>query len=154
EEGRPNLSAVESSGRNLARNLRPGMLVVLESTTYPGPTEELLLPLLEQSGLRAGADFHLAFSPERIDPGNPTYGIRNTPKVVGGITRESTERARAFYSRFIDTVVPAKGAKEAETAKLLENTYRHINIALVNEMAQFCHELGIDLWNVIEMAKT
>src|SRR5690606_38697605 len=130
------------------------MLVVLESTTYPGTTEEVVRPILEEGGLVAGRDFALAFSPERIDPGNPVYGMKNTPKVVGGLTPECTDRAAAFYGRFVDTVVPAKGTREAETAKLLENTYRHINIALVNEMARFCHELGIDLWNVIEMAKT
>src|SRR5690625_175616 len=154
QEGRPDLAAVEIAGQTVARHLQPGMLVVLESTTYPGTTDELVRPLLEAGGLQAGMDFHLAFSPERIDPGNPTYGIRNTPKVVGGVTAACTEHAAGFYGRFIETVVPAKGAREAETAKLLENTYRHINIALVNEMAQFCHELGIDLWNVIEMAKT
>ncbi len=128
---------------------------MLESTTYPGTTEEFLQPILEAgSGLRVGIDLSLAFSPERIDPGNPTFGIANTPKVVGGVTPDCTERARAFYSRFIDEVVTARGTREAEMAKLLENTYRHVNIALVNEMVQFCHELDIDLWNVIELART
>jgi UDP-N-acetyl-D-glucosamine dehydrogenase len=128
---------------------------VLESTTYPGTTEEVLRPLLEDpSGLVAGRDFHLAFSPERIDPGNARYGVANTPKVVGGLTAACTERASDFYGRFIDTVVRARGTREAEMAKLLENTYRHVNIAMVNEMAQFCHELQIDLWNVIELART
>lgn len=154
QEGRPDLAAVEAASRTVARHLRPGMLVVLESTTYPGTTEEFVRPMLEESGLRAGEDFDLAYSPERIDPGNAVYRVANTPTVVGGITAASTEAARAFYGRFIDTVVPAKGTREAETAKLLENTYRHINIALVNEMAQFCHALGIDLWNVIDMAAT
>ena len=154
EDTRPNVGAVESAARAIARNLTPGTLVVLESTTYPGTTEELVQPLLEESGLRAGVDFHLAFSPERIDPGNPTYGLVNTPKIVGGLTPQSTERARAFYGRFVDTTIAAKGPREAETAKLLENTYRHVNIALVNEMAQFCHELDIDLWNAIDMAST
>ena len=155
DEGGPDLRAVTSAAQSVGRNLRSGMLVVLESTTYPGTTEELVRPLLESaSRLDATSDFHLAFSPERIDPGNPVYGVGNTPKVVGGITPESTVAAAEFYGRFVDTVVPAKGAREAETAKLLENTYRHINIALVNEMARFCHELGIDLWDVIRLAKT
>jgi nucleotide sugar dehydrogenase len=155
EEGGPDLSAVRGAGEAVARHLRPGTLVVLESTTYPGTTEEFLLPILEAgSGLRAGVDFNLAFSPERIDPGNATFGVRNTPKVVGGFTPACTERAAAFYSRFVDQVVRARGTREAEMAKLLENTYRHVNIAMVNEMAQFCHELGIDLWNVIDLAKS
>ncbi|MFE5310140.1 nucleotide sugar dehydrogenase [Isoptericola sp. NPDC056573] len=154
QDGGPDLGAVIAATRTVAGVLEPGMVVVLESTTYPGTTEEVLKPILEEGGLRCGEDFHLAFSPERIDPGNPTYGMKNTPKVVGGLTPEATERAAALYSRFVDTVVVAKGAREAETAKLLENTYRHINIALVNEMARFCHELGIDLWDVIRLAKT
>lgn len=154
EDGAPDLGAVTGATQTVARQLHPGQVVVLESTTWPGTTEELAQPLLEAGGLKVGVDFHLAFSPERIDPGNPTYGVKNTPKVVGGVTPECTDRAAAFYRRFIDTVVPAKGTREAETAKLLENTYRHINIALVNEMARFCHELGIDLWNVISLAAT
>jgi len=155
EDGGPDLSAVRGAGEAVARHLRPGTLVVLESTTYPGTTEEFLLPILEGgSGLRAGVDFNLAFSPERIDPGNATFGVRNTPKVVGGFTPACTERAAAFYGRFVDQVVRARGTREAEMAKLLENTYRHVNIAMVNEMAQFCHELGIDLWNVIDLAKS
>jgi len=155
EEGGPDLSAVRSAGESVGDYLRPGTLVVLESTTYPGTTEEFLLPILEQrSGLKAGTDFSLAFSPERIDPGNAHYGVRNTPKVVGGMTADCTAQATKFYAQFIDTVVEARGTREAEMAKLLENTYRHVNIAMVNEMAQFCHELGIDLWNVIELAKS
>lgn len=155
EDGGPDLAAVRGAGEAVARHLQPGTLVVLESTTYPGTTEEYLLPILESgSGLRAGVDFNLAFSPERIDPGNATFGVRNTPKVVGGLSAACTERAAAFYSRFVDQVVTARGTREAEMAKLLENTYRHVNIAMVNEMAQFCHELGIDLWNVIELAKS
>jgi len=130
------------------------MLVVLESTTYPGTTDEVLAPILEESGLKAGVDFNLAFSPERIDPGNPTFGMRNTPKVVGGHTSDCTQRAAAFYGQFVETVLTARGTREAETAKLLENTYRHVNIALVNEMARFCHELDIDLWDVINLAAT
>ncbi len=154
-DGRPELGAVRSAAEAVARNLSPGTLVVLESTTYPGTTQEVIEPILvEGSGLVAGVDFYLAFSPERIDPGNQVYGLANTPKVVGGVTKGATRRAADFYRRFVDTVVPAKSAREAETAKLLENTYRHINIALVNEMARFCHELDIDLWDVINLAKT
>jgi nucleotide sugar dehydrogenase len=138
----------------IAPHLHQGMLVVLESTTYPGTTEDEVRPRLEESGLVAGRDFHLAFSPERIDPGNPVYGMKNTPKVVGGVTPECTQKAAEFYGAFVDTVVQAKGTREAEMAKLLENTYRHINIALVNEMARFCHELDIDLWDVIRAAST
>ncbi|MGC0274653.1 nucleotide sugar dehydrogenase [Pseudactinotalea sp. Z1739] len=154
-EGGPDLGPVVSAGQAVGRQLKAGMTVILQSTTYPGTTDEVLVPLLEEgSGLKAGVDFHVAFSPERIDPGNAKFGMRNTPKVVGGLTPESTAAAVAFYERFVDTVVPAKGPREAEMAKLLENTYRHINIALVNEMARFAHELDIDLWNVIDMAKT
>nr|WP_306238222.1 nucleotide sugar dehydrogenase [Ornithinimicrobium sp. HY1745] len=152
DEGGPDLRAVEGAVDAVARNLQPGMLVVLESTTYPGTTDEVVRPKLEAGGLVAGTDFHLAFSPERIDPGNETFGAKNTPKVVGGQTPACTEAAAAFYGQFVDTIVRAKGTREAETAKLLENTYRHINIALVNEMARFCHELGIDLWDVIDAA--
>ncbi|MGI9196435.1 MAG: nucleotide sugar dehydrogenase [Candidatus Nanopelagicales bacterium] len=153
-DGGPDLGAVLGATRAIADHLRPGHLVVLESTTYPGTTDDEVRPVLEQTGLLAGRDFHLAFSPERIDPGNPTFGMRNTPKVVGGHTPECTEAAALFYGRFVDTVVKARGTREAEMAKLLENTYRHINIALVNEMARFCHELGIDLWDVIAAAKS
>ncbi|MEI8056213.1 MAG: nucleotide sugar dehydrogenase [Actinomycetes bacterium] len=154
EGGSPDLTALRNATRMIADHLHPGMLVVLESTTYPGTTEDELRPALEATGLLAGDDFHLAFSPERIDPGNATYGIRNTPKVVGGVTPSCTSVASEFYEQFIDTVIRVKGAREAETAKLLENTYRHINIALVNEMARFCHELDIDLWDVIRAAST
>jgi nucleotide sugar dehydrogenase len=153
-EGEPDLGAVIAATTTISRQLRKDHLVVLESTTYPGTTDEIVRPILERGGLRAGTDFHLAFSPERVDPGNPTYGIANTPKVVGGHTPESTEVAAAFYGRFIETIVPSKGTREAEMTKLLENTYRHINIALVNEMAQFCHEMDIDLWEVIRNAAT
>jgi UDP-N-acetyl-D-glucosamine dehydrogenase len=153
-DGGPDLTAVRAAGHTVAEHLRSGMLVVLESTTYPGTTDEILRPILEKSGLVAGADFNLAFSPERIDPGNPTYGLKNTPKVVGGHTAQCTDRAVAFYQKFVDTVVAARGTREAEMAKLLENTYRHVNIALVNEMSRFCHELDIDLWDVIRCAAT
>ena len=154
EDGGPDLGAVRAAVSDIAAQLQRGQVVVLESTTYPGTTEEIVQPMLEAGGLKAGTDFHLAFSPERIDPGNPTFGAKNTPKVVGGVTPESTEAAAELYGRVVDTVVRTKGTREAEMAKLLENTYRHINIALVNEMARFCHELGIDLWDVIDAAKT
>lgn len=150
----PDLRAITAATSTVARHLQPGMLVILESTTYPGTTDEVVRPLLEASGLAAGLDFHLAFSPERIDPGNETFGVHNTPKVIGGHTPACSQRAAEFYRRFVKTVVTTKGTREAETAKLLENTYRHINIALVNEMARFCHELGIDLWDVIRAAAT
>jgi UDP-N-acetyl-D-glucosamine dehydrogenase len=154
-DGAPDLSAVRAAVAMTGRLLRPGMLVVLESTTYPGTTDEIVRPMLEKaSGLTAGADFALAFSPERIDPGNTSYGIKNTPKIVGGQTTACTEAAAHFYGRLCDRVVRAKSAREAEMAKLLENTYRHVNIALVNEMAIFCNELGVDLWNAIDCAAT
>lgn len=153
-EGGPDLFAVRAATESITPHLRPGALVVLESTTYPGTTEEVVQVILERSGLAAGVDFHLAFSPERIDPGNPVYGIKNTPKIVGGVTPACTERAAAFYELFVDTVVRAKGTREAEMAKLLENTYRHVNIALVNEMAQFARQLGVDLWDVIGCAES
>ena len=130
---------------------------MLESTTYPGTTEEVRAPAARggRRAARRAQDFYLAFSPERIDPGNPDYGLRNTPKVVGGTARRPAPSGRsAFYGKFVDPVVPARGTREAEMAKLLENTYRHVNIALVNEMARFCHELGIDLWDVISCAAT
>ena len=155
DEGGPDLSAVTAASTAIAARLRPGTLVILESTTYPGTTEEVVKPILETgSGLTAGVDFALAFSPERVDPGNSVYGIGNTPKVVGGLTEECGRVACAFYRRFIETVVQAKGTREAEMAKLLENTYRHVNIALVNEMAIFCQELGVDLWDAIACAAT
>lgn len=155
DAGAPDLGAVEAATRMVGEQLRPGTLVVLESTTYPGTTDEICLPILEElSGLQCGSDFLLAFSPERVNPGDPVYGIKNTPKLVGGVTPVATAAAEAFYSRFIDTVVALSGAKEAETAKLLENTFRHVNIALVNEMAKVCHELGIDIWEVIRGAAT
>jgi UDP-N-acetyl-D-glucosamine dehydrogenase len=151
----PDLTAVRAAGETAGRLLRRGTLVVLESTTYPGTTDELLRPILEkESGLSAGVDFSLAFSPERIDPGNPTFGLRNTPKVVGGLTPDCTAAAARFYGKVCDQVIEAKSPREAEMAKLLENTYRHVNIALVNEMAVFCHELGVDLWDAIRCAAT
>jgi nucleotide sugar dehydrogenase len=153
--GGPDLGAVRGVGAAVGAHLRPGMLVVLESTSFPGTTDEVLRPILEGlSGLTAGVDFHLAFSPERIDPGNKVSTMAKTPKVVGGHTPGCTTRAVEFYSRFVDEVVHARGTREAEMAKLLENTYRHVNIALVNEMAMLCHRLGIDVWNVLECAAT
>jgi len=154
DEGGPDLGAVEAAARTIAANVRPGTLVVLESTTYPGTTEEVFARIVAADRLTVGEDLFIAFSPERIDPGNTRYNVRNTPKVVGGLTTECTRRARELYERFVDQVVEAKGAKEAEMAKLLENTFRHVNIALVNEMVRFCAELDIDLWDAIECAET
>ena len=155
ESDGPDLTAVRAATQSAGGLLRRNATVVLESTTYPGTTDEVVRPLLEKaSGLTAGIDFNLAFSPERIDPGNPVYGVRNTPKVVGGVTPACTEAAASFYANICDTVVRAKSAREAEMAKLLENTYRHVNIALVNEMAIFCHELGVDLWDAIRCASS
>ncbi len=151
----PDLRYVEGAARDVAAHLRPGTLVILESTTYPGTTDALLKPILELgSGLEAGRDFLLAYSPERVDPGNEEFGMRTTPRIVGGSTPEATEMAVAFYTTLVDKVVPVSTTRAAETAKLLENTFRHINIALVNEMAMLCHEMGIDVWEVIDAAAT
>ena len=151
----PDLSAVRAAAQTAGRLLKAGTLVSLESTTYPGTTEEVVRPLLEKaSGLTAGIDFCLAFSPERIDPGNPVYGFRNTPKIVGGLTPPCTDAAEAFYAQICDQVIRAKSSREAEMAKLLENTYRHVNIALVNEMLIFSRELDVDLWDAIRCAAT
>jgi UDP-N-acetyl-D-glucosamine dehydrogenase len=151
----PDLSAVRAATETAGRLLGPGTLVSLESTTYPGTTEEVVRPLLEKiSGLSAGIDFSLVFSPERIDPGNAEYGLRNTPKIVGGATPFCVDAAVSFYQQICDQVVRAKSAREAEMAKLLENTYRHVNIALVNEMAIFCRELNVDLRDAIRCAST
>ncbi|PJE94880.1 nucleotide sugar dehydrogenase [Streptomyces carminius] len=151
---RPNLGQVCAAAETVGAHLRAGTLVVLESTIWPGATEGVVLPILERSGLRAGRDFGLAYSPERIDPGNPHYGVQNTPKLVAGYTRACGDRAAAFYGKFVAEVVPVSGIREAELSKLLENTYRSVNIALVNEMAMFCDELDIDLWESIEAAAT
>ncbi len=140
------------AGTSLAAVLQKGQLVVLESTTYPGTTRERLRPILEESGLAAGRDFHLAFSPERIDPGRTDYTIRTTPKVVGGITEACTERAVELYSRICDEVVPVSTPDAAELSKLLENIFRSVNIALVNELAMLCERLGIDIWEVVDAA--
>lgn len=154
-DGAPDLSYIESSARMLARFLRPGATVVLESTTYPGTTEELLAPLLEEgSGLAAGRDFHLGYSPERIDPGNPVWRLENTPKVVSGLDAASLAAVDGFYGQLVERTVPVSSCKEAELTKLLENTFRHVNIALVNELAMFAHDLGIDVWEAIDAAST
>jgi nucleotide sugar dehydrogenase len=149
---RPDISAIESATRAVAEHLRRGTLVVLESTTYPGTTDSVVRPLLEAHGLRCGRDFLLAFSPERIDPGNPKYGLHNTPRVVGGSTTEATEAAATFYGQLVDEVVAVSSCRSAEMAKLLENTFRMVNIALVNELAMLCSEQEIDIWEVIRAA--
>jgi UDP-N-acetyl-D-glucosamine dehydrogenase len=150
----PDLSYVEQACRDVAGHLTGGRLVILESSTYPGTTGELAAPLLESSGLRAGRDFLLAYSPERIDPGNQEFHFANTPRIVGGTTAEATAVASLFYEQMVEKVVALSSARTAELAKLLENTFRHVNIALVNEMAMICHEMGIDVWEVIEAAAT
>lgn len=155
--GGPDLGAVEAATRVIeeAMDLAAQVpLIVLESTTYPGTTEEIVKPILEKNGRTAGIDFHLAFSPERIDPGNKTWTFENTPRVVGGLTEQCADAAEDFYTPITFQVVRTKGLKEAEMAKLLENTYRHVNIALVNELWKLSHELGIDIWDVIDAAET
>ncbi|WP_447008209.1 nucleotide sugar dehydrogenase [Saccharothrix isguenensis] len=153
-DGRPDLGAVRAAAETVSDHLRPGTLVVLESTSFPGTTDEVLRPILERHGLVAGEDFPLGYSPERVDPGNRQYGIRNTPKVVSGHTPLCAKHCATFYTRFVDTVVVARGTREAEMAKLLENTYRYVNIALVNEIAVFCDRLGVDVWDVLHCAAT
>ncbi|MFD4503394.1 nucleotide sugar dehydrogenase [Streptomyces sp. NPDC058457] len=154
-DGGLDLSQVETAARTLAERLRPHTTVILESPVHPGTTEDFLRPLLEKgSGLRAGRDFHLAYSPSRVDPGNRDFTPANTPKVIGGLTPACTESAATFYSRLTDKVVRARGPREAETVQLLETNFRHVNIALVNEMAVLCHDLGVDLWDVIRCAET
>jgi UDP-N-acetyl-D-glucosamine dehydrogenase len=150
----PDLTYLVSSATALAQVLRSGQLVVLESTTYPGTTRDRLLPILEGSGLTAGSDFQLAFSPERIDPGRTDFTVKTTPKLVGGITEASTERARELYAEICDTVVVLSSPEAAELSKLLENIFRSVNIALVNELSQLCDRLGIDVWEVVEAAST
>jgi UDP-N-acetyl-D-glucosamine dehydrogenase len=148
----PDLSYVVSATEMIAGHLRPGQLVILESTTYPGTTDEVVRPILERGGLVAGRDFHLAFSPERVDPGNPTWNTRNVPKVVGGMTPTCTALARALYSASIDTVVEVSSPRVAEMVKLLENTFRAVNIGLVNELALMCDRLGVSVWEVVDAA--
>jgi UDP-N-acetyl-D-glucosamine dehydrogenase len=148
----PDVSYVLEATHAIRRSLRPGQLIVLESTTYPGTTRELLLPELESTGLKVGEDFFLCFSPERVDPGNTTWSTKNTPKVIGGVTDRCVERARALYGQFIDTIVPVSSADCAEMVKILENTFRAVNIGLVNEMAIIADRLGVDVWEVIDAA--
>ena len=150
----PDLSYVVAAAQALRAALRPGQLVILESTTYPGTTRDAMLPVLEQSGLRVSEDFFLCFSPERVDPGNAVWHTRNTPKVLGGVSPACTEVGQALYSRIFDTVVVVESAEAAELVKLYENTFRMINIALVNEMAQVCERLGVDVWSVVNAAAT
>jgi UDP-N-acetyl-D-glucosamine dehydrogenase len=150
----PDLSMVVEAARSIAAHLRKGQLVVLESTTYPGTTEELILPLLTEKGFKVGEDFFLAFSPERVDPGNPRFHTRNTPKIIGGVTPACTEAAKALYAQAIDTVIPVSSTRAAEMVKLLENTFRSVNIGLVNEVALMCARLKVDVWEVIDAAAT
>ena len=150
----PDLSYILAAVEAVGTYLRPGQLIVLESTTYPGTTREVVLPVLERSGLRVGEDFFLAFSPERVDPGNATYTTKSIPKVIGGITPECTELAVLLYQQFIEHIVPVSSPSTAEMVKLLENTFRSVNIALANEMAMLCQTFGINVWEVIEAAKT
>lgn len=154
ETKEPDTSFMETAARSVAPYLHKDMLITLESTTYPGTTEEVIQPILESTGLAVGSDLYLAFSPERVDPGNPVYQTRNTPKVIGGVTPTCTEHAVALYRRFIDTVVPVSSTRVAEMTKLLENTFRGVNIALMNELLMLCERMGINLWEVIEAAKT
>lgn len=148
----PDVSYIVSSAKEIARHLRKGQLIILESTTYPGTTKDLVKPLLEAGGMKAGRDFYLAFSPERVDPGNPKYGIKNTPKVVGGLTPACTKLAGMLYAAAIDKVIEVSNTETAELVKLLENTFRAVNIAMMNEMALMCHKLGLDVWEVINAA--
>ena len=154
-EGVPDLSYIESAAATLAPHVTRGSTVVLESTTYPGTTEELVGPILERgSGLLAGTDFHLGYSPERIDPGNSTWRLENTPKVVSGVDAASLAAVQGFFDDLVETTVPVRGTREAELTKLLENTFRHVNIALVNELTMFARDLGIDVWDAIDAAST
>ncbi len=150
----PDVSYILAASEAVAGGLRDGQLVILESTTYPGTTREVLLPALEETGLKVGEDFHLCFSPERVDPGNPTWNTKNTPKVVGGITAACTEAGSAFYERFLESVVPVSSTEAAEMTKILENTFRAVNIGLVNETAIIAERLGVDVWEVIDAAAT
>jgi UDP-N-acetyl-D-glucosamine dehydrogenase len=150
----PDISRILAAADALAEHLHPGMLIVLESTTYPGTTEEVLLPRLQHNSFRIGEDIFLAFSPERVDPGNKVYTTRNIPKVVGGLTPACLEVGTALYATAIERVVPVSSPATAEMVKILENTFRAVNIGLVNEMARICHRLGIDIWEVVEAAKT
>jgi UDP-N-acetyl-D-glucosamine dehydrogenase len=150
----PDMSYIVSACEEIAKSLKPGTLVILESTTYPGTTDELVLPMLEKNGLKVGEDFFLCFSPERVDPGNPNFQTKNIPKVVGGVTAACTEMGALFYRQALEHVVPVSSTSAAEMAKLLENTFRMINIGLVNELAMMCDRMGINIWEVIDAAAT
>ncbi len=150
----PDLSHVIYESREIAKYLRPGQLIVLESTTHPGTTREVVLPVLESSKLKCGVDFYLAYSPERVDPGNKKYRIKNTPKIVGGINPQSTDLAKLLYSKVADVVVPVSSPEAAEMTKIFENVFRSVNIALVNELAELCHNMNVSVWEVIEAAST
>jgi len=150
----PDLTCIYQAASMVVEHLHPGTLVILESTTYPGTTQEVLQPLLEAKGLVCGEDFFLAYSPERVDPGNARFGLKNTPKIVSGVTVEAGRLAAALYAQVADTVVPVSTPRVAEMAKLMENTFRHVNIGLANEMAMLCGKLSIDIWEVIEAAAT
>ncbi|MDD4979682.1 MAG: nucleotide sugar dehydrogenase [Candidatus Omnitrophica bacterium] len=150
----PDISYIKQAVNSIAKNIKKGSLIILESTTYPGTTEDVILPLLESKGLKCGEDFYLAFSPERIDPGNAKYPVNKIPKVVGGITKEATDLTVALYKNIIHKVVPVSSSRVAEAVKLLENTFRLINIGLIDELAMMAHKMGIDIWEVIEAAKT
>jgi UDP-N-acetyl-D-glucosamine dehydrogenase len=150
----PDLSYVVAAATSVKETLRPGQLIILESTTYPGTTRDVLLPVLESTGLKVGTDFALAFSPERVDPGNPVWQTRNTPKVIGGVTARCRDLSLALYGKVFDTMVPVQSPEAAELVKVYENTFRLINIALANELAQVCDKLGLDVWDVIDAAAT
>ena len=150
----PDISFVLAAVESLVKHLHQGQLIILESTTYPGTTEEVVLPKLKEGGLKVGEDLFLAFSPERIDPGNEIYSIENTPKIVGGVTERCTEITKYFYSLFVNQIHPVSSPKVAETTKLLENTFRSVNIALVNEFAQMCDKMDLDVWEIIDAAST
>ncbi|HXZ57182.1 MAG TPA: nucleotide sugar dehydrogenase, partial [Gaiellaceae bacterium] len=154
DQREPDLTIVLDATRDIAKRLQQGQLVILESTTYPGTTRERLQPILEESGLKAGEDFHLAFSPERVDPGRVDWTTKSTPKVVGGITEACTEKAAELYESALDTVVRVSSPEAAELTKLLENIFRSVNIALVNELAQLCDRMNLDIWEVVDAAST
>jgi UDP-N-acetyl-D-mannosaminuronic acid dehydrogenase/UDP-N-acetyl-D-glucosamine dehydrogenase len=154
-DGAPDLSYIEAAAGTIAPYITPGACVILESTSYPGTTEEIFIPILEAgSGLRAGTHFRVGYSPERIDPGNEIWRFHNTPKIIAGVSGDSLQALQEFYGRLVEQTVPMSGPREAELAKLLENTFRHVNIALVNELAMYCHGLGLDVWSVIDAAAT
>ncbi len=150
----PDMTYVQQAAQAVSSQLRKGQLIILESTTYPGTTADLLVPALEATGLKSGVDFEVAYSPERIEPGNPVYGLHNTPKVVGGMTPRAAELSVSLYATIVSKVVPVSTPAAAEMTKLLENTFRHVNIALANEMAHLCHRIGVNIWEVVEAASS